>query len=70
MLQAIIALANSLGPFVPLGVVSVEHVLSAIHAVKPDAEVDDDLRALVTEALAAKAEADAAAAGTDAPPTA
>ncbi len=60
-LSAILGLANALAPIVEGGIVTAEHIFATIKAVKPDAEVDDDLRALVTEALAAKAEADAAA---------
>ncbi len=58
---ALIALAQALTPIVEGGIVGVEHVVAAVKAVRPDAEVDADLRALVAEALAAKAEADAAA---------
>ncbi|MES2341705.1 MAG: hypothetical protein V4597_08505 [Pseudomonadota bacterium] len=62
-LAAILSLAQALGPVVEGGVAGVEHVIAAIKGVRPEAEIDDDLRSLIQEALAAKAEADAVAAG-------
>jgi hypothetical protein len=64
-LPQIVTLITALAPLVVGGAVGVEHVVAAIQAVRPEAEVDDDLRALIVEALAAKAEADRAAAGED-----
>lgn len=63
-IQAIIQLATALGQFV---VPSVENVIGALKGAGAltEAQVDDDLRALIAEALAAKAEADRAAAGLD-----
>jgi hypothetical protein len=64
-IEAIIALATALGPFVPGAIVGVEHIIGAIRGAVPDAEIDADLQALIVEALAAKAAADAAASGND-----
>lgn len=64
-LNQIVNLATALAPIVEGGVVGVEHIISAIRGVRPDAEIDADLQALIVEALAAKQEADAAAAGDD-----
>jgi hypothetical protein len=64
-LPVILGLVQALAPLVVGGVVGVQHVVAAIQAVRPELEVDDDLRALIVEALAAKAEADRAASGTD-----
>jgi hypothetical protein len=67
-LGQLIALANALTPWAPVvqsGIIGVEQIIGAIRGVVPDAEVDADLRALIVSALAAKAEADRAAAGDD-----
>jgi hypothetical protein len=70
-LAAIAALANGLSPFIPLATMGVDAIVGAIKGaqvaagVMTDDAADADLRALVVEALAAKAEADRAAAGTD-----
>jgi len=64
-LPVILGLVQALAPLVVGGVVGVQHVVAAIQSVRPDLEVDDDLRALIAEALVAKAEADRAAAGDD-----
>lgn len=64
-LLAIINLAKAIAPLVPGAIVTSQHLIAAIKAVKPEAEVDDDLRSLINEALLAKAEADKAAAGED-----
>lgn len=61
----IINLANALQPAIVGAVVGVEHVIGALKGAVPELEVDDDLRALIVEALAAKAEADRAASGND-----
>lgn len=60
----IVALAQALTPVVEGGIVGVEHVVAAIKGVRPEAEVDADLKALIGEALQAKAEADKEARGT------
>lgn len=70
MLQNIIALATALAPFVQPAEVLAETIFAAIKAAKgsvgeTDAQADDDLRALIAEALTAKAARDAAAAGND-----
>lgn len=62
---AILGLITALQPIVTGGIIGVEHVIGAIKGVVPDAEIDNDLRALMVEAIAAKAEADKAASGTD-----
>lgn len=64
-LPKILAIANALEPVVVGGVVGVQHIIAVIKAVRPELEVDDDLRALIREALLAKADADRAAAGLD-----
>lgn len=64
-LTVILGLVQALSPLVVGGIVGVEHVVATIKAVRPDLEVDDDLRALIVEATIAKAEADKAASGED-----
>lgn len=64
---AILQLVTALTPFVVDGVVTVEHVVSTlvgVGALTPD-EVDADLKALIVEAIEAKAMADRAASGND-----
>ncbi len=63
----ILALVNALTPLVAPTVVSVEHVMGALRGAGAisDPQADADLRALVIKAIAAKAEADRAAAGDD-----
>lgn len=63
----VVALATALGPFVPGAVATVAQVVGALKGVGilTGVEVDADLRALIVEALAAKAEADRAARGED-----
>lgn len=63
----IIALANALSPYVAPASVGVAHIIGALQGAgtMTDLEVDDDLRALIGEALTYKAEADRAAAGQD-----
>jgi hypothetical protein len=64
-LASILALIGALQPIVTGGVVAVKHVIGAIKGVVPDAEIDDDLKSLIVEALEAKADADRAASGND-----
>ncbi len=64
-LEQLIALITALTPLIENGAVGIAHIIAAIRAVVPDAQIDDDLRALVGEALMAKAEADLAASGHD-----
>jgi hypothetical protein len=64
-LPVILGLVQALAPLVVGGVVGVQHVIATIEAVRPELEVDDDLRALIAEAIVAKADADRAAAGLD-----
>lgn len=66
-ISAIIALITALEPLVAPTVVTVESTVAAIRAAggMTDATAEADLTALVTEALAAKAARDVAAAGGD-----
>lgn len=65
-LAQILALANSLSPFIAPTVVGVTAIVGALKgAGVPEEHLDDDFRALIAEALAAKAEADRAARGED-----
>lgn len=59
-------LAAALEPFVVVTVDALTGALKGAGA-QSDEQTDEDLRALVIEALAAKAEADSAAAGNDPP---
>jgi hypothetical protein len=65
---AIINLVGALAQFIP-GVVTPAHVTGALVGAgvltQAEADANADLQALIAEALAAKAEADAAAAGND-----
>ena len=63
----ILALINGLAPFVAPAEVTIEHVVGALKGAgaMSDDEADTDLRNLIGEAFAAKAEADRAAAGLD-----
>lgn len=61
----VIQLITILAPGVELGVESLIGALKRIGAVETDAEADANLRQTIIDALKAKAEADAAAAGQD-----
>ena len=64
-LAAILGLVQALTPLVVGGIVTTQHVIQVIQVVRPETEIDDDLRALINEALLAKTEADKAASGND-----
>ncbi len=64
-IEQILNLATALQPLVQGGIVGIEHIIATIRVVKPEAEIDADFRALIVEALAAKADADKAARGDD-----
>lgn len=63
----IIQLATALSPFIAPAEVTVEAVIGAIKGAggMTDSQADDDLRLLIGDALAAKAESDRAASGND-----
>jgi hypothetical protein len=71
-INQIIAIATALQPYAAPIEGAVVAVVKAIEGknAADDSAADADLRQLVQDALAAKAEADAAAAGTSTPPSA
>jgi hypothetical protein len=67
-LDAIVALINALAPLVAPAVLTVENVIGALKGAGAISDADAataDLQSLIVEALTAKAQADAAAAGDD-----
>jgi len=66
-LKELAALAAALSPYIAPATVGIEHIIGALRGAgaMTDEEADDDLSALIGEALTAKEEADRAVRGED-----